>query len=150
MLRKTDSRFQMRFSLVSVYLDDSLTGGERQPHKAGVVDGHDLVSDAELARACRRTAVHHVGQDDSGQDGAPAGLHNHHAEDLAFALLQLQLWMEAGESSLFSIHALDSKQRALKQSPAGTLVQMLKVILSPLFKQKSVTLMSASNSGASA
>lgn len=45
----------------SSYLYDSLTGGERQPHEAGVVDGHDLISDAELAGASRRAAVHHVG-----------------------------------------------------------------------------------------
>ena len=75
----------------SWYLNDSLTGGERQPHEAGVVDGHDLVSDAELAGASCRPAVHHVGEDDGGQNGAPAGLHNHHAKDLAFTLLQLQL-----------------------------------------------------------
>lgn len=74
-----------------MYLDDSLTGGERQPHEAGVVDGHDLVSDAELAGASRRAAVHHVGEDNRGQYGAPAGLHDHHPQDLAFALLQLQL-----------------------------------------------------------
>lgn len=48
-------------SSVSLYLNDSLTGGEGQPHEAGVVDGHDLVSDAELARASRWPAIHHVG-----------------------------------------------------------------------------------------
>lgn len=73
------------------YLNDSLTGGEGQPHEAGVVDGHDLVSDAELAGASGGAAVHHVGQDDGGQDGSPAGLHDHHAQDLPLALLQLQL-----------------------------------------------------------
>lgn len=71
----------------SLYLNDSLTGGEWQPHEAGVVDGHDLVSDAELARASSRPAVHHVGQDDRGQNGPPSGLHDHHPQDLAFALL---------------------------------------------------------------
>lgn len=81
----------------SGYLDDSLTGGERQPHEAGVVDGHDLVPDAELAGAGRRAAVHHVGQDHRGQYGAPAGLHDHHPQDLAFALLQLQLRGSNGE-----------------------------------------------------
>lgn len=72
-----------------LYLDDSLTSGEWQPHQAGVVDGHDLVSDAELARACCWPAVHHVGQDNCWQDGAPAGLHYHHTQDLPFTLLQL-------------------------------------------------------------
>lgn len=76
------------------HLDDSLTGGERQPHEAGVVDGHDLVSDAELAGASRRAAVHHVGQDNRRQYGTPARLHDHHPEDLAFALLELQLRAE--------------------------------------------------------
>lgn len=74
-----------------MYLNDSLTGGEWQPHEAGVVDGHDLVSDAELARASRRPPIHHVGQDNCGQNGAPARLHNHHTQDLPFTLLQLQL-----------------------------------------------------------
>lgn len=56
----------------SSYLDDSLTGGERQPDKAGVVDGHDLVSDAELAGASCWAAVHHVGEDNRGKYGAPS------------------------------------------------------------------------------
>lgn len=46
---------------VSLYLNDSLTGGEWQPHEAGVVDGHDLVSNAELARTSCWPTVHHVG-----------------------------------------------------------------------------------------
>lgn len=89
-----DTRSRPQQPSQSPYLDDSLTGGERQPDKAGVVDGHDLVSDAELAGASRRAAVHHVGEDNRRKYGAPSGLHNHHPQDLAFALLQLQLRAE--------------------------------------------------------
>lgn len=76
------------------HLDDSLTGGERQPHQAGVVDWHDLVTDAELPRTGGRASIHHVGQDDGGQNRAPARLHNNYAQNLPLLLLQLQLWQE--------------------------------------------------------
>ncbi len=83
----------------SAHLDDSLTGGERKPHQAGVVDWHDLVTDAELPRTGGRASIHHVGQDDGGQNGAPARLHNNYAQNLPLLLLQLQLWEERdGES----------------------------------------------------
>ena len=72
---------------MSHYLDDALAGGQWQPHQAGVIDGHDLVADAELPGARRRPGVHHVGQDHRRQDGAPPRLHDHHAQDLPFALL---------------------------------------------------------------
>lgn len=84
------------------YLDDALAGGERQPHQAGVVDGHDLVSHAELPGASGRPAVQHPGQDDGGQDGAPAGLHDHHPQDLPLLLLHIQLGTNITELVSFS------------------------------------------------
>lgn len=73
------------------YLDDALAGSQRQSHQTCVVDGHNLVPDAEFAGASRWAAVQHAGEDDGGQDGPPAGLHDHHAEALAFLLLHVQL-----------------------------------------------------------
>lgn len=74
-----------------MYLYDALTGGQWQPHQAGVVDGHNLVADTEFPRASCRAAVQHASQDDSGEDGAPAGLYDHHAEALPLLLLHIQL-----------------------------------------------------------
>lgn len=84
-----------------LYLYDALTGGERQPHQAGVVDGHDLVAHAEFPRSSRRAAVEHAGQDDGGQDGAPAGLHDHHTQALALLLLHVQLEKHRENNNFF-------------------------------------------------
>lgn len=73
------------------YLDDALAGAERQTHQARPVYGHDLVADVESAGFLGRPAVHHAGDDDGGQDGPPARLYDHHAQDLAFLLLDVHL-----------------------------------------------------------
>lgn len=75
----------------SLYLDDALAGGQRQPHQTCVIDGHDLIPDAEFAGASCGAAVQHAGEDDGGQNGAPTGFHYHHTEALAFLLLHTQL-----------------------------------------------------------
>lgn len=76
------------------YLDDALAGCKRQPHQTGVIDGHYLVADTEFSRASRRAAVLHPGQDDGGEDGAPAGLYDHHAEALPLLLVHVHLQHE--------------------------------------------------------
>lgn len=35
--------------------------------------------------------MHHAGDDDGGEDGPPARLHYHHAQDLSFLLLDVNL-----------------------------------------------------------
>lgn len=54
------------------YPDDVLAGGDGQTHHTGAVNGHDAVTNAELAAALSRTSVKEVGHDHCGQDGAPA------------------------------------------------------------------------------
>ena len=62
----------------STHPDGSLTGGQGQPHQAGPVDGGDAVADAEGPRALSGAPVQQVGNDSSGQQGAPARLHQGH------------------------------------------------------------------------
>lgn len=66
------------------HLYDALAGGQRQSHQTGSVDWHDLVSYVQPSRPLGRPGMHHVGNDYSGQDGAPATLHNDHAQNLTF------------------------------------------------------------------
>lgn len=72
-------------------LNDALTGGKGKAHEAGVIDGHDLIAHIEFARAGGRAVVQHAGQDDSGEDGAPARFHDHHAQNLSLLLFKLKL-----------------------------------------------------------
>lgn len=74
-----------------MYLDDALAGAERQTHQTRPIDGHDLVSDIEATGLLSRASVHHAGDDDGGEDGTPARLHYHHAQDLSFLLLDVNL-----------------------------------------------------------
>lgn len=83
----------------ALYLDDALAGGQWQPHQAGVIDGHNLVPNAEFSRAGCRATVEHAGQDDGGQDGAPTRLNDHHTEALPLLLLHIQLQREAQYSA---------------------------------------------------
>lgn len=53
------------------YLDDALAGAERQTHQTGPVNGHDLIPDVESTGLLSWAGVHHAGNDDGGQDGAP-------------------------------------------------------------------------------
>lgn len=73
------------------YLDDALTGAERQTHQTRPVNGHDLVTNVESSRLLSRAGVHHAGDDDGGQDGPPARLNYHHAQDLSLLLLNVNL-----------------------------------------------------------
>lgn len=86
-------------------LDDALTGGQWQPHEAGVINGHNLVPNTEFSRTSCRAAVQHTGQNDSGQNGAPTRLHNHHTEALPFLFLHIQLKQKEGISSSFKAHS---------------------------------------------
>ncbi len=69
------------------YLDDALARGQWQSHQTGPINGHDLVSYVQSARPLSRPSMHHVGNDDSGQDGAPPTLHNDHTHNLPFSFL---------------------------------------------------------------
>ena len=69
------------------YLDDALAGGQWQSHQTGPINGHDLVSYVQSARPLSRPSMHHVGNDDSGQDGAPATLYNDHTQNLPLGFL---------------------------------------------------------------
>lgn len=53
------------------YPDDVLAGGDGQTHHAGVVDGHDAVTDAQLATALGWTSVKEVGHHHRWKDGTP-------------------------------------------------------------------------------
>ena len=75
----------------AAHLDDALAGVEGQPHQAGPVDGHDLVSDVQPPGLLRRPSMHHAGDDDGGEDGAPPRLHDHQAQHLALLLLDVNL-----------------------------------------------------------
>lgn len=68
------------------YPDDVLAGGDGQTHQAGAVDGHDAVTDAELAAALCWTSMKEVGHHHSGQDGAPTWLHHRQPQDLSRSL----------------------------------------------------------------
>lgn len=68
------------------YPDDVLAGGDGQTHQAGAVDGHDAVTDAELAAALGGTSVKEVGHHHCGQDGAPPRLHHCQTQDLSRSL----------------------------------------------------------------
>ncbi len=76
---------------VKSYFNDALAGGERQAHHTGAVDGHDLIADVQSSRLGRRSAVHQAGDDDRGEDGAPAGLHDYYTQNLPFLLLDVHL-----------------------------------------------------------
>lgn len=86
----------------AAYFDDALTGGKWKPHQAGFIDGHNLVPNTEFSRASCGAAVQHTGQDDSGQDGAPTGLHDDHTEHLPFLLVHIQLQQRGSLSQSFS------------------------------------------------
>lgn len=73
------------------HADGSLAGGQGQPHQAGPVDGGEAVPDAEGPRALGGAPVQQVGDDGRGQQGAPAGLHQGHAQALAPTLLDAHL-----------------------------------------------------------
>lgn len=91
--KHSNSNFSVYFTKnqpsVDQYLDDALTGGQRKPHKAGVINGHDLVPHIELSRASSRATVQHTGQNDCWQNGAPTRLHDHHTEALPFLFLHV-------------------------------------------------------------
>lgn len=72
---------------IKSHLDDALAGGQRKSHQAGPIDRHDLVSNVQSARPLRRPSMHHVRDDDGGQDGAPSTLHNDHTQNLTFTFL---------------------------------------------------------------
>lgn len=88
-----------------MYLDDALAGAERQTYETRPVNGHDLVSDIEATGLLSRAGVHQAGDDDGGEDGTPARLHYHHAQDLSFLLLDVNL----------SGHKLHLKNQDLRQ-----------------------------------
>lgn len=73
------------------YLDDALTGGQRQPYQAGVINAHNLVPYAEFSGASSGATIQHTSQNDGGQNGAPTRLHDHHTKALPFLFLHIQL-----------------------------------------------------------
>lgn len=54
----------------------------------------DLVSYVQFAGPLRRPGVHHVRDDDGGQDGAPPTLHDDHAQNLPLSFLDEHLRAE--------------------------------------------------------
>lgn len=82
--------------------------------------------------------MHHVGYDHGGQDGAPAGLHDHHTQDLAFLLLYEDLKGErhlespnqqpsraATESKAFALFLPWLKQKDISETPTLQLPSFL-------------------------
>lgn len=73
--------------MLYTYLDDALASGQWQSHQTGPINRHDLVSYVHSARPLSRPSMHHVGNDDGGQDGAPPTLHNDHTQNLPLSFL---------------------------------------------------------------
>lgn len=96
----------------TTHLDDTLAGGQRQPHQTGAIDGHDLIPDVQSAGPLSRPSMHHVGDDDSRQDGAPPTLHDDQTQNLSLRFLYQHLSRSAEDtvycSHLTSLHHINN------------------------------------------
>ncbi len=111
----------------STYLNVVLTSGQGQADQGDAIDGDDLqraasslstlyvylhttpnsifsylVADVELSAPGGWAGGRQVGQHDGGQHRAPAGFHDHHAEDLALRLRHHHLREREAELLTFS------------------------------------------------